>query len=98
MEMEENGMLTWAHLSEKCERLREVFCRLRYPNHLIDSVINRFITSRVAVDQPKQSDDSFITRLLYAIAKIVYITVMIMASLEWLSITQSVSQHIVNTL
>ena len=31
-----------------------VFCKLRYPNHLIDSVINSFITSRVALDQPKQ--------------------------------------------
>ena len=79
MEMAEKGMLTWAHFSEKCECLREVFCKLLYPNHLIDSVINRFITSRVAVDQPKQSDDSFITRLLYAIAKIVFITVRIIA-------------------
>ena len=33
---------------------------LRYPNHLIDSVINRFITSRVAVDQPKQHTDDAI--------------------------------------
>ena len=36
------------------ERLREFFRKLRHPNHLIDSVINRFITSSVAVDQPKQ--------------------------------------------
>ena len=42
---------------QKSERLREVFRKLRYPNHLIDSVINRFITSRVAVDQPKQHTD-----------------------------------------
>jgi len=33
---------------------------LPYPNHLIDSVINRFITSRVAVDQPKQHTDDAI--------------------------------------
>ncbi|XP_068723610.1 uncharacterized protein [Montipora capricornis] len=50
----------WAHFSEECERLREVFRKLRYPNHLIDSVINRFITSRVAVDQPKQHTDDAI--------------------------------------
>lgn len=37
-------------ISRKCERLREFFPKLRCPNHLIDSVINRFITSRVAVD------------------------------------------------
>ena len=45
---------SWAHFSEECERLREVFRKLRYPNHLIYSVINSFITSRAAVDQPKQ--------------------------------------------
>ena len=47
------------HFSEECERLREVFRKLN-PNHLIDSVINRFITSRVAVDQPKQHTDDAI--------------------------------------
>ncbi|KAL9986244.1 hypothetical protein ACROYT_G000355 [Oculina patagonica] len=49
-----------AHCSEECERLRGVFRKLRYPNHLIDSVINRFITSRVAVDQPRQPADDII--------------------------------------
>ena len=51
---------SWAHFSEECERLRGVFCKLRYPNHLIDSVINRFITSRVTLDQPKQHTDDAI--------------------------------------
>ena len=51
---------SWAHSSEECERLRGVFRKLRYPNHLTDSVINRFITSRVAVDQPKQHTDDVI--------------------------------------
>ena len=48
------------HFSQECERLRGVFIKLRYPNHLIDSVINRFITSRVAVDQSKQHTDDVI--------------------------------------
>ena len=51
---------SWAHFSEECERLREVFRKLRYPNHRIDSVINRFIISRVAVDQRKQHTDDAI--------------------------------------
>ena len=51
---------SWAHFSEECECLRGVFRKLRYPNHLTDSVINRFITSRVAVDQPKQHTDDVI--------------------------------------
>ena len=40
--------------------LRGVFRKLRYPNHLIDSVINKFITSRVAADQSKQHTDDVI--------------------------------------
>ena len=51
---------SWVHFSEECERLRGVFLKLRYPNHLIDSVIDRFITSRVAVDQSKQHTDDVI--------------------------------------
>ena len=43
-----------AYFSEDCKSLRGVFRKLRYPNHLIDSVINRSVTSRVAADQPKQ--------------------------------------------
>ena len=54
------GSNAWAHFSEECERLRGVFRKLRYPNHLIDSVINKFITSRVAADQPKQHTDDVI--------------------------------------
>ena len=50
---------SWAHFSEECERLRGVFRKLGYPNHLTDSV-NRFITSRVAVDQPRQHTDDVI--------------------------------------
>ena len=50
--------------SEEYERLREVFRKLRYLNHLIDSVINRFITSRVAVDQPKRHMDGAIQIVL----------------------------------
>ena len=54
---------SWAH-SEECERLRGVFRKLRYPNHLTDSVINSFITSRVAVDQPKQHTDDVIRKVI----------------------------------
>ena len=54
----EHGLSSsWVHFSEKRERLRGVFWKLRYPNHLIDSVINRFITSRVTVGQPNQHTD-----------------------------------------
>ena len=52
--------LSWVHFSEECERLKGVFRKLRYPNHLTDSVIKRFITSRVSVDQPKQHTDDVI--------------------------------------
>ena len=51
---------SWTHFSEECERLKGVFRKLRHPNHLTDFVINRLITSRVAVDQPKQHTDDVI--------------------------------------
>ena len=55
---------SWAHFSEECERLRGVFRKLSYPN-LIDSVINKFITTRVAVDQPKQHTDDAIRIVIH---------------------------------
>ena len=51
---------SWAHFSEECEHLRGVFRKMRYPNHLNHFVINSFITSRVAVDQPKQHTEDVI--------------------------------------
>ena len=51
---------SWAHFSKECKRLRGVFRKLRYPNHLVGSVFNKFITSRVAVDHPRQQADDII--------------------------------------
>ena len=45
---------SWVHFSVECEHLRGVLHKLGSPKHLIDSVIDRFITSRVAVNQPKK--------------------------------------------
>ena len=39
---------SWAYFSEECERLKSVFSRLKYPQHLINSTINIFVNSRVA--------------------------------------------------
>ena len=37
---------TWKYFTEECERLREVFLRLRYPPCLLDSIFSRFINKK----------------------------------------------------
>ena len=37
---------TWKYFTEECERLREVFLRLRFPPCLLDSIFSRFINKK----------------------------------------------------
>ncbi|PFX28126.1 hypothetical protein AWC38_SpisGene7167 [Stylophora pistillata] len=46
---------SWLYFSEECERLKNLFSRLDYPHHLINSAINTFINSRIADQQPLQA-------------------------------------------
>ena len=41
---------TWQFFHEECERLKEIFSRLRYPDDLVQSTIRRFIESKVSDD------------------------------------------------
>ena len=41
---------TWKFFHEECERLKEIFSRLRYPDDLVQSTIRRFIESKVSDD------------------------------------------------
>ena len=43
---------TWKFFHEECERLKEMFSRLRYPDDLVQSSIRRFIESKVPEDIP----------------------------------------------
>ena len=47
-------------ISKKSVNAWGVFLKLRYPNHLLVSVISKFITARVAVNQPTQHTDDAI--------------------------------------
>ena len=42
----------WPYFSEECDRLIAVFSRLKYPQHLINSTVKSFITSKVEDPQP----------------------------------------------
>ena len=42
----------WSHFHEECDRLREVFCKLKYPQHLIDTAIKKLIDTKVSDPQP----------------------------------------------
>ena len=46
---------SWAYFSEECERLKSLFSRLKYPQHLINSTINTFVNSRVTDQHPSQA-------------------------------------------
>ena len=45
----------WSHFHEECDRLREVFSRLKYPQHLIDTAIKKVIDTKVPDPQPYPS-------------------------------------------
>ena len=42
---------SWAYFSEECDRLKVLFCRLKYPDKIINSTVTRFIALK-ASDQP----------------------------------------------
>ena len=44
--------IDWSHFHEECDRLREVFCKLKYPQHLIDTAIKKLIDTKVFDPQP----------------------------------------------
>ena len=39
---------SWKHFTDECDRLRTVFVKLKYPEHLVDSTIASFVTSKTA--------------------------------------------------
>ena len=45
----------WSHFHEECDRLREVFSKLKYPQHLIDTAIKKVIDTKVSDPQPYPS-------------------------------------------
>ena len=42
----------WSYFHEECDRLREVFCKLKCPQHLIDMAIKKLIDTKVSDPQP----------------------------------------------
>ena len=43
---------SWAYFSDECDRLKTTFSRLKYPQHLTNSTIKRFVESKVCDQQP----------------------------------------------
>ena len=46
---------SWVYFSEECDRLKNVFAHLKYPERLINSTINTFLHSRIVDQQPPQT-------------------------------------------
>ena len=38
---------SWTHFPDECDRLKQVFSRLKYPKHLVNSTIKSFVDSKV---------------------------------------------------
>ena len=58
---------TWKYFTEECERLREVFVRLRYPPCLLDSIFSRFINKKhqtTTESAPVNQEDAHVAKLL----------------------------------
>ena len=45
----------WSHFHEECDRLTEMFCKLKYPQHLINTAIKKLIDTKVSDQQPYPS-------------------------------------------
>ena len=48
---------SWSYFTEECERLKSVFCKLKYVKHLVDSTVKTFLNLMVA-DQPSSRSRS----------------------------------------
>lgn len=48
---------TWKFFHEECQRLKEIFSRLRYPDDLVQSTIRRFVESKVSEDSHTRMAD-----------------------------------------
>ena len=46
---------SWSYFTEDCERLKSVFSKLKYPKHLVDSIVKNLLNLRVADQSPLQS-------------------------------------------
>ena len=38
---------SWQHFTDECERLEIMFCKLKYPQHMVKTTIRRFTSSRI---------------------------------------------------
>ena len=42
----------WSYFYEECDRLKAVFSRLKYPQHLINTTVRYFVASKTERPQP----------------------------------------------
>jgi len=54
----------WSHFTEECDRLREVFLKLKYPLRLITTAIKQFIVSKMSDDQRLSPTQDNIIRVI----------------------------------
>ena len=55
---------SWQHFTDECERLEIMFCKLKYPQHMVKTTIQRFTSSRITVQQHLQSTNENLVRVV----------------------------------
>ena len=57
---------SWQHFTDECERLEIMFCKLKYPQHMVKTTIRRFTSSRITAEpeHPQSTNDENLVRVV----------------------------------
>ena len=56
---------SWQHFTNECERLEIMFCKLKYPQHMVKPTIRRFSNTRISAQQlPQSTNDENLVRVV----------------------------------
>ena len=56
---------SWLHFTNECERLKIMFCKLKYPQHMVKATIRRFTNTRISAQQlPQSTNDENLVRVV----------------------------------
>ena len=56
---------SWQHFIDECERLKIMFCKSKYPQHMVKTTIRLFTSSRITAQQhPQSTKDKNLVRVV----------------------------------
>ena len=54
----------WQHFTNECERLEIMFCKLKYPQHMVKATIRCFTNSRITAQHLQSTNDENLVRVV----------------------------------